>query len=98
MLSHSMAVLLRGWYRCAVRGFRPPFDEARWPGIWRLRGQNPWARCRACRGRLGLERFQHFIRRDRHLVDAHAERVVNRVGDGGDNGVEWSLARLFATE
>src|SRR5438552_16179328 len=30
---------------------------------------------------LPLQSFEHFLRRDRHLVDPHSDRIVDRVGN-----------------
>ena len=40
------------------------------------------------------ERLQDLLRRDRHLVDAHADRVVDRVGDRRHHRQQRPLARL----
>ena len=47
---------------------------------------------------LELEGLEHLVRRDRHLVDAHADRVVDRVGDGGDDGQQRPLPRFLGAE
>ena len=43
-----------------------------------------------------LERGQHLLGRDRHLVDAHAERVEERVRHRRDHGQQRALAALLA--
>src|SRR3989442_6521979 len=44
------------------------------------------------------ERVEDLLRGDRRLVEAHADRVVHRVRDRGNDRVERSLARLLRTE
>src|SRR5207237_9220395 len=44
------------------------------------------------------EGFQDLLRCDRRLVEAHADRVVYRVCDRRDHGVERTLAGLFRPE
>src|SRR5205823_10718390 len=44
------------------------------------------------------ERSQDLLRGDRSLVEAHADRVVHRVGDGRDHGVQRSLSGLLRAE
>src|SRR5438094_3902516 len=44
------------------------------------------------------ERVEDLLRCDGRLVEAHADRVVHRVRDRGDDRVERSLARLLRTE
>ena len=44
---------------------------------------------------LGLvpERLQHFVRPDGNLVNPHADRVVDRVGDRGRDGIGRASCR-----
>src|SRR5256712_854615 len=44
------------------------------------------------------ERVEDLLRCDGRLVEAHADRVVHRVRDRGDDRVERSLARLLRAE
>src|SRR5690606_3770790 len=46
----------------------------------------------------GLDRFEYAIRRDRELVQADADRVVDRVGKGRREAVQRALAGLLGAE
>src|SRR5581483_2383067 len=47
---------------------------------------------------LQLEALDDLVGRDRHLVDAHADRLVDRVRDGGDDRQQRPLAGFLGAE
>src|SRR5690625_6970943 len=50
------------------------------------------------RAAVGAETAQHLFRRDRQLVDTHADRVEDRIGNGGKYRIgahlAWPLAAI----
>ena len=57
------------------------------------------ARVRRCRGAAArLQRPQNFFRRDRQVVDAHADRVEDRIGDSRQHRIGAHLARALGAE
>ena len=70
--------------------------------VQRFRERNRREMCRAVARRfargLRVERLQDLLRRDRHLVDAHADRIVNRVRDRGHHREQRPLADLLRAE
>ena len=55
-------------------------------------------RARRLAGGLRVERLQDLLGRDRHLVDAHADRVVDRVGDRRHDRQQRPLADFLGAE
>src|SRR5579863_6728011 len=72
--------------------------DASWrDGLLRLRRRRRLAQAQhaaAC----GIERLEHFLRRDRRREDVRADRVGYRIGYGGDHRIERSLTGFFRAE
>src|SRR5437867_4158831 len=91
----------------ASRLERPDADRVRRLTERRLDDQRvlereEWQALRAHPRRLApspqLERLEDLVRRDRHLIDPDPERVVDRVGDGRDDGKQRPMSDFLRPE
>ena len=85
--------LARGFVAGACRRRLPTAAAPAAARARRSSGNAPGRSAPACPCAFACERLQDLLGRDRHLVDAHADRVEDRVGDRRHDRQQRSLAR-----